>query len=183
MDPLEIVTLVVRHRVRAGREMAYEQWLQRTTRVASTYPGHLGVDVICEQGQFICVLRFSGASELQAWLGSGERQQLIEEVSPLLVEGDQTQVHIGHEFWFNPHHPKQPPRWKQACVTFLVILPLSLLIPLLWQPLFAKLPVLSGYVASNVLITLTIVLLVVYLFMPKATQLFAAWLEPRGHDS
>lgn len=78
-----------------------------------------------------------------------------------------------------PDDAPPPPRWKQACVTFLVILPLALLMPLLWQPLFRLWPWLGGYVASNVVITASIVLLVVYLFMPPVTRFFAGWLNPR----
>ena len=38
-------------------------------------------------------------------------------------------------------------------------------------------PFLSNYVVSTFLVTLTIVLLVVYLLMPAAIRLFAPWLE------
>lgn len=179
MDEFDVVTLVVRHRVKAGREAAYEQWLRRTTQIASTYPGHLGVNVMRDMGQFVCVLRFVGTHELQCWLDSSERRHLIEEVAPLLAEGDQYEVEASREFWFTPSPLAPPARWKQACITFLVILPLSMLVPLLWQPVFARLPWLGSYVASNVLITLSIVLLVVYLFMPKVTALFATWLAAR----
>jgi antibiotic biosynthesis monooxygenase (ABM) superfamily enzyme len=179
MDELDVVTLIVRHRVKAGQEAAYEQWLRRTTRIASTYPGHLGVNVMRDTERFVCVLRFVGTRELQCWLDSSERRHLIDEVAPLLVEGDQTETEASREFWFTPSSAPPPARWKQACITFLVILPLSLLVPLLWQPLFAQVPWLGGYVPSNVLITLSIVVLVVYLFMPKVTTLFSAWLNPR----
>lgn len=64
-------------------------------------------------------------------------------------------------------------------MTFLVILPLSLVVPLLWQPAFARLPWLGSYLGSNLVITASIVLLVVYLFMPRATRLFAGWLNAR----
>ncbi len=178
MDELGIVTLIVRHRIKAGQEDAYEQWLRRTTRIASTYPGHLGVNVIRGLDRFVCVLRFAGTRELQCWLDSSERRHLVNEVAPLLIEGDQTGTKAGCEFWFAPGSAVPPARWKQACITFLVILPLSLLVPLLWQPVFTRLPWLGGYVLSNVLITLSIVVLVVYLLMPKATALFAAWLNP-----
>ncbi|WP_271411522.1 antibiotic biosynthesis monooxygenase [Pseudomonas sp. Q1-7] len=178
MDELGIVTLIVRHRIKAGREDAYEQWLRRTTRIASTYPGHLGVNVIRDLDRFVCVLRFAGTHELQCWLDSSERRHLVNEVAPLLTEGDQTEAETSREFWFAPSSAVSPPRWKQACVTYLVILPLSLLVPLLWQPVFAGLPWLGGYVPSNVLITLSIVVLVVYLFMPTVTALFDAWLNP-----
>jgi antibiotic biosynthesis monooxygenase (ABM) superfamily enzyme len=179
MDDLEVVTLIVRHRVKTEHASTYEKWLRRTTQIASTYPGHLGVNVMRDAEQFICVLRFTGTGELQHWLDSNERQQLIAEVTPLLADGDQTQIETTREFWFTPNATVAPPRWKQACITFLVILPLSMLVPQLWQPVFARLPWLGGYLPSNLLITLSIVLLVVYLFMPRATALFARWLSPR----
>lgn len=179
MNEFDVVTLVVRHRVKAGQEPAYERWLRRITRIASTYPGHLGVNVMRDVGQFVCVLRFAGTLELQTWLDSSERRLLIEEVTPLLAEGDQTQVDASREFWFTPSTLAPPPRWKQASITFLVILPLSLLVPLLWQPVFARLPWLGGYLPSNLLITLSIVLLVVYLLMPRVTAWFAGWLNAR----
>lgn len=179
----DIATLVVRHRVKAGHENDYEVWLRRIIGTASRYLGHMGIDVIRSRHEglalFTCVLRFSCTLHLQAWLDSSDRQELVAEVRPLLADGDQVEVSQAHEFWFVPPTDQpQPPRWKQACVTFLVILPLSLLVPLLWQPLFLALPPLGGYLASNALITLSIVLLVVYLFMPLATRLFSRWLNP-----
>jgi len=181
-DTAETVTLVVRHRVRHGQEQAYEDWLRRIVAVASQSAGHLGVDVVRSTSGglplFTCVLRFSCPERLRSWLDSTERRQLIEEVKPLLANGDRTEVSTHHDFWFVPaDDERQPPRWKQACLTFVVILPLSLLIPQLWKPLFARQPALGAYLPSNTLITLSIVLLVVYLFMPMATRLFASWLN------
>lgn len=181
-DNDEVVTLLIRHRVRHGQRETYESWLRRIVQAAQGYPGHLGVDVIRgkegEQALFTSVLRFASAARLQHWLGSQERQQLIEEVRPLLIDDEDLALHPAREFWFNPDDTSMPPpRWKQACVTFLVILPLSLLVPLLWQPVFAALPWLGGHLASNALITLTIVLLVVYLFMPRVTRWLARWLN------
>lgn len=187
----EVVTLVIKHRIKAGQETAYEAWLRRIVTIASGYPGHLGVDVIRSKSAglqlFTCVLRFHSTEAMQTWLDSGERRQLVQEAEPMLADGDQTQVNPHNEFWFNPASDDNapPPRWKQACVTFLVILPLSLMIPLLWKPILALSPWLSSYLTSNALVTATIVLLVVYLLMPAATRLFAPWLkaankEPQG---
>ncbi|WP_275547885.1 antibiotic biosynthesis monooxygenase [Pseudomonas sp. Marseille-Q0931] len=179
----DTVTLVVRHQVRPNHVPHYEAWLRRVIAAASQCPGHLGVDVVRSRqpcvAQFTCVLRFSSLQQLQSWIDSEQRHQLISEVEPLLRTGDQLEIAQGKEFWFIPEATQMPPpRWKQACVTFLVILPLSVLVPLLWQPLFHRIPWLGGYVPSNIVITLSIVLLVVYLFMPMATRLFAAWLSP-----
>ncbi|QIB53282.1 antibiotic biosynthesis monooxygenase [Pseudomonas sp. OIL-1] len=176
------MTLVVRHCVRPEQLTAYEAWLRRTIGVADKFEGHLGVNVVRtrETGltRFTIVLRFSGPQKLHAWLESYERKQLIHEASPLLVDGDQTEVSAVKDFWFTPAASHtQPPRWKQVCVTFLVILPLSLLVPLAWRPVFANIPWLGGYLASGIVITATIVLLVVYVFMPMATGWFADWLQ------
>lgn len=178
----EVVTLLIRHRVRQGQLDPYESWLRRIVQAAQGYPGHLGVDVMRgkegEQALFTSVLRFAGAERLQHWLGSDERKRLIEEVGPLLASDEDLVLHPDREFWFTPEQATNPPpRWKQACVTFAVILPLSLLVPLLWQPLFTALPWLGGHLPSNTLITLTIVLLVVYLFMPRVTRWLAPWLN------
>lgn len=178
----DIVTLVVRHRVRSAQLTTYEVWLHRTMGVAEQFEGHLGVDVMRSRDagltHFTIVLRFSCTQRLQTWLDSAERKQLINEAVPLLVDGDQIEVSTANEFWFTPTgEHTQPSRWKQACVTFLVILPLSLLVPLAWRPVFASVPWLGSYFASGILITATIVLLVVYFFMPMVTGWFEGWLQ------
>jgi hypothetical protein len=183
--PDDVVTLVVRHRIKAGAEAQYEAWLRRTVSIAGRYDGHLGVDIIRGHGAglrlFTCVLRFRDTDSLQRWLDSSERRGLIEEVSPLLADGDQTEINRQSEFWFTPADvASPPPRWKQAAVTFLVILPLSMLVPFFWKPILGRLPALDAllsYLIGNVVITLSIVLLVVYLFMPWATRVFAPWLR------
>jgi len=186
----EVVTLVIKHRIRAGMEADYEAWLRRIVSIAGSYPGHLGVDVIRSKSGglhlFTCVLRFHSTEAMQSWLDSDQRRELVEEAKPMLADGDQTEVNPQNEFWFTPASEASappPPRWKQACVTFLVICPLTLLIPLVWGPVFALSPLLANYVISTALVTITIVLLVCYLMMPLATRLFAPWLNAtKSHD-
>ncbi|WEJ74851.1 antibiotic biosynthesis monooxygenase [Pseudomonas sp. PSE14] len=183
IDLNSVVTLVIQHKVRGESLPEYEAWLRRTVKAAQRWPGHLGVNVIRPDGcdsLFTTVVRFARADQLQAWIDSTERAALIGEVQALLEEGDHPLIQNDAEFWFTPRQAPPSPRWKQACVTFLVILPLSLLVPLLWRPLFRLQPWLGGYLASNVVITASIVLLVVYLFMPAATRLFANWLSAGG---
>lgn len=176
----ESVTLIIRHRAKPGSTADYETILRELTHAASEFPGHLGVDVMRQGEHFTSVLRFASATELQDWLDSPQRRALIERAAPLLVDGDQHELHSAHEFWFSPQdNAQQPPRWKQAVVSYVVILPLVMLVPLLWRPLFVQVPLLGSYLPANILITLTIVLLVVYVFMPRATRLFAAWLNAR----
>jgi antibiotic biosynthesis monooxygenase (ABM) superfamily enzyme len=179
----EVVTLIVKHRVKAGFEAAYEAWLRNIVSVAGQREGHLGVDVIRGKSGgldlFTCVLRFCSTDAMQRWLDSPQRQALVDEAAPMLADGDQIEVNPVNEFWFAPlaEAGSPPPRWKQAVVTLLVILPHTLLVPLLWGPLLQLNAFLSNYVVATFLITLTIVLSVVYVFMPLVTRLFAPWLE------
>ncbi|OLF54571.1 antibiotic biosynthesis monooxygenase [Pseudomonas chlororaphis] len=181
-----VVTLLVRHRVKAGQDLAYEAWLRRIIATARGYPGHLGIDVVRGHSGglalFTSVLRFASTEQLQQWLDSADRRELVAQAQPMLADGDRTEINADREFWFTPNEAgtaAPPPRWKQACVTFLVILPLSLLVPALWRPLFTWMPWFGGYLQANVLITLSIVLLVVYVFMPRVTRWFSRWLQPR----
>jgi antibiotic biosynthesis monooxygenase (ABM) superfamily enzyme len=182
--PDEVVTLIVKHRVKAGFEVPYEAWLRNIVKVAAQNVGHLGVDVVRGKNAgldtYTCVLRFCSTEAMQRWLDSPQRQALVDEAAPMLADGDQTEVNPLNEFWFSPQADagSPPPRWKQAVVTLLVILPHTLLVPLLWGPLLQLNAFLSNYVVATFLITLTIVLSVVYLFMPMATRLFAPWLSP-----
>jgi len=182
LSPDEIVTLVIKHRVKQGQEAQYEAWLRRIVAIAGSYPGHLGVDVIRGKADglhmFTCVLRFCSTDAMQSWLDSAQRRELVAEAAPMLADGDLTEVNPHNEFWFVPaSDTPPPPRWKQAVVTFCVICPLTLLIPLLWGPVFRAFPLLGNYVIGTALVTITIVLLVVYLLMPQATRLFAPWLN------
>jgi antibiotic biosynthesis monooxygenase (ABM) superfamily enzyme len=187
LSPDEIVTLVVKHRVKSGLEAQYEAWLRRIVAIAATAPGHLGVDVIRGKADslhmFTCVLRFCDTDAMQRWLGSDKRRELIAEASPLLADGDFTEVNRHNEFWFVPATEAAPPRWKQACVSFLVICPLTLLIPLIWGPIFKLYPLLANYVISTALVTVTIVLLVVYLLMPLASRALAPWLNAKPNTA
>jgi antibiotic biosynthesis monooxygenase (ABM) superfamily enzyme len=179
----EIVTLIVKHQVKAGFEKDYEAWLRNIVSVAGQREGHLGVDVVRGKrgglDTYTCVLRFCSTDAMQQWLESPERQALVDKATPMLADGDQTEVAPVNEFWFAPlaDAAKPPPRWKQAVITLLVILPHTLLVPLIWGPLLKLHPLLSNYVVATFLITLTIVLSVVYVFMPRVTRLFAPWLE------
>ena len=180
----EVVTLVIKHRVKAGFEVPYETWLRNIVTIAGQQDGHLGVDVMRGKNAgldlYTCVLRFCSTEAMQRWLDSPQRRALVNEATPMLADGDQTEVNPVNEFWFTQADAASPPppRWKQAVVTLLVILPHTLLVPLIWGPLLQLHPLLSNYVVATFLITLTIVVSVVYLFMPMATRLFAPWLSP-----
>lgn len=184
VDQQRIVTLVIDHHVRQGQQSTYEAWLKRAVASAEQQDGHLGVNVIFPNDgtrKYTSVVRFAEAWQLDEWVASASRRRLIDEVVPLLEDGDHSEVQAGSDFWFTPEHceVRQPPKWKQAVLTYLVICPLALCIPLLWQPVFQAYPALGGLLASNLLINFCIVVPVVYVVMPWATARLSGWLNAR----
>lgn len=175
------VTFVIYHRVKPGCHADYEQWLARIMPVARSYPGHLGINIIRPaDGEYLytAIIRFAGVGPMRNWVESDDRRRLIEEVSPLLADGDRTEIQEGGEFWFTPSAPgaKHPVRWKQFLVTLSVIFPLTMIVPQLWQPAFHAWPWLAGYLQSRFVIAAAIVFIVVYWVMPYYTRLVAKWL-------
>jgi len=181
----DVVTSVIQHDVRAGTEAQYETWLKHITAIAQRFPGHMGVNIIRphEGGRrYTIVLRFHTLEQMQAWLGSETRRQLIAQVEPLLEGGDQLEIKTGLEFWFTPPTSAQrhPQPYKQFLLTLSAIFPLTLLVPWVLRPLFEAVPVLGLGVMSNFVISAVIVGLMTYVIMPHYTRLVAGWLYGSG---
>lgn len=181
-DNRNVVTLVIQHKARADSLAHYEAWLKRAVTTARQQPGHLDVNVIRPDGggrHFTTVVRFADVELLQAWVNSAERKAMIEEVLPLLEDGDQTLIHDDPEFWFTPPSSTvaPPPRWKQAVLTYMVICPMTLIIPHLLAPLFARFPLLTVGITANLIVNLFIILPVVFYIMPWVTRRCAGWLR------
>ncbi len=71
----------------------------------------------------------------------------------------------------------QPPRWKQALLTYLVICPMTMVVPQLLAPLFARFPQLGGPIAGNLIVNVFVILPVVFYIMPWVTRRSAKWLQ------
>ena len=172
------VTLMVARRVAKGRYEELMAWLREGEQLATDFPGYLGSGVLApppHDDEFQIIFRFADEQTLHAWEFSASRSAWLSRGSELFADPMEHRV-SGMEGWFGAVG-QRPPRWKQAVVTLCVILPLTLLVPIVWGPILGLHPFLSNYVVATFLITLTIVLLVVYLLMPAATRLFAPWLE------
>ncbi|MFA7891600.1 antibiotic biosynthesis monooxygenase [Pseudomonas putida] len=181
-DNRNVVTLVIQHKVRAASLNDYEVWLKQAVSTARRQAGHLDVNVIRpDEGglHFTTVVRFANADLLQAWVNSAERQAMVRDVLPLLDGGDSPQVHEDPEFWFTPPGTRAvpPPRWKQAVLTYLVICPMTLVVPHLLAPLFERLPQLAGPVRGTLIGNLFVILPVVFYIMPWVTRRCAHWLR------
>jgi antibiotic biosynthesis monooxygenase (ABM) superfamily enzyme len=180
LDPQDSVTSVIQQRPKPTAVAEYEAWLKEITPAAQRFPGHRGVNVIRPHdasGAYTIVLHFDTLEHLTAWLESDTRARLVEKVRPLLVTSERIEIKTGLEFWFTPppgHRQAKP--YKQFLVTFSAIFPLTIVVPWVLQPVFARLPLLGQLIVSNFIVVAIIVGLMTYVIMPRYTRLIANWL-------
>jgi uncharacterized protein len=174
-------TLFIQHRVRASEIARYEDWLRVILAKAAEFPGHQGINIIRPSpgdNEYSIVIRYATAADAHRWVGSAERQQLIDEIADAIELGDRTRVHSGIDFWFTPTAKahRQAPGWKQWLITTSVIWPLTMFVPPLFNPLFAAVPALGTWGIRQGIIAAVMVALVVFVVMPRYVRLVADWL-------
>jgi antibiotic biosynthesis monooxygenase (ABM) superfamily enzyme len=177
-DP-QPLTVVVRRRVKPGREAAFETAMQEFLRFALSFPGNRGIHVLRpEPGgsrEYTVVDRFADLSARQAFKGSAEYRDWMRRLRELTEDEPYIEEVGGLGGWFTlPGSPRAAPptRIKMALVTFLGVYPLTSVLPPLigwllpgWHPLLV-----------NVIVTALIVAGLTWVVMPFLTRLFAGWL-------
>ncbi len=124
------------------------------------------------------IVRFDTPEHLQGWMNSEHRKRLIEKAKPILAKDDDFFIKSGLDFWFTPEDAgaKVPVRWKQFLVTWSAIYPLVLGVPLIVLPLLRLLGIPPDRHIDTLIITGSVVLLMVYIVMPRYTNLLKSWL-------
>lgn len=180
------VTVVIRRRVKAGREAEYEAWLRRLQTDARTLPGYLGVTTqrpaATGPREYVSAVRFESLAQLQAFETSALRQRHLAEVQPL-VEGDAAWERLtGLEFWFSAPPGTvvpQPSRPRMALVMIGVVFGLVLTLGALIDVALALLGLSVPYPIRLLLTVAIEVVLMTWWLMPWITRRLAPWIYPR----
>lgn len=177
----EGATIQIHHRVRPEARDRYETWLRQIIEAAGRFPGHQGVHILRPpegHHEYEIAVRFAKGDDARRWRESAERCELMATIQGDLQQAERVKTVSGIDYWFTPPTPasKQPTRWKQWLVTTAVIWPLTMIVPLLWLPLFGLLPALGTWGIRHGLVAATIVALVIYVIMPRVVKLLASWL-------
>lgn len=181
-EPREGATAVITHRVREGVHAQYEAWLGVIGPACRAAPGHIDWQIIRPipglTASYTIVVRFDTEAHLRQWMESDARHGFIEQVRPLLVEGDHYSIHGGLDFWFMPQGAlaKAPRRWRQFLVTWSAIFPLVFAVPLVVGPVLRAVGLPPHRAIDTLFGTATVVLLMVYVVMPRYTKLVRGWL-------
>ena len=121
--------------------------------------------------------RFDSLLHAEDWFGSVARQELVDEVLPLLESEEEIETQTGLEFWFHPAvGQKQARRYKQFLVTLAGIFPLTMIVPMLVRSVSDLIPLLRNTWAEHFASAAIVVALMTYVLMPRMTRLVAAWL-------
>jgi len=180
------VTVSITRSVYPERIPEVTRWVQAGVNLANRYPGFLGsgwVRSAQNSDDWHMLYRFADQQQLDAWEGSDDRTQWLEEGRDLVVES-RVEKRTGIEGWFDAPGaeaadlgvPFAPPRWKQATSIFIGFLPVNLAFTLLvttfvpgWNGLPTALKVL--------LTTMALTPIMAYWVLPKVTALLRPWLQ------
>lgn len=175
-------TVIISHRVLDGQQTSYENWLDEIATACKAQPGYLDTQVVRPIANltdtYTVIIRFASHEHMKLWMSSPERKQFIDKVRPILASDDDYKVHSGLEFLFASEeaNTKVPTRWKQFLVTWSVVYPLVLLVPMIVNPLMRQVGLPENPYLSTLFVTCMIVLLLIYLVMPQYTKLVHKWL-------
>lgn len=174
------VTVVVRRKVRPGRETDYEAWLGRLTEgAARDFDGYLGAEFHrpAPGGAYRSVFRFDSLAHLEAFERSDFRARMLETGAEFFEADAAWDRMTGLEFWFDPPPGTtlpQPSPHRMALVLIAVVFALVLALNLTLGPAMAGWPL-----PLRLLITTAIqVGLMTYVVMPWLTPRIARFVYP-----
>ena len=176
------VTTSVTQHVKRGREKDFETWLQGVYQAAAQFPGHQSITIIRPSGSsrdYTYIFRFDSYEHLRQWETSAERDQWVDNLTDLIEAPAKKQILTGLEYWFTLPGTlgrPAPPRYKIALLTIPTIYILTTILGLLATP--------GSLTATRLLkglaISVTSVILMTYVLVPRVTRLFASWLFPKA---
>jgi uncharacterized protein len=176
------VAMVFTHRVARDKVEAYLAWRRKVIEAQTHYPGYLATEFFKPHGKFqnewVDIVRYANVDDLNRWMESKERQELLKELDPIVESMHEHRV-TGLEGWFALNRGPEamvavPPPWKQTITVVFALYPTVMVLSLLTGPLLNQLAFPVQMLIGNILSCT----LLSYLVMPYATRLLNFWLSP-----
>jgi antibiotic biosynthesis monooxygenase (ABM) superfamily enzyme len=171
------VTAIFEVYVLDGRENELEKVVSDLIQAGLQHPGHLGMTALRPAGPnqpYRFISKFDRMENLRSWHESEPRLKLFNRVKELAraIESD---YHPGLESWFQfsgGNTKGLPPKWKTTLLSWVAIYPTAVAtsyflkaVASTWHPLLQTLAM-----------TLIVIPVVAYVFMPRLSVLFDRWL-------
>lgn len=173
----EAVTAVMSQRVRPDAWDEFRRAHAQITLVMRDFDGFLSCELAEPvpgiQDDHVVVFAFDSRRNLDRWLESDERQEVLALIEPL-IEGDRTlNVVGGFAGWFRMDSSREPRRWKQAIVVLIALYPTTLLLGYLQRTFTPDAPWIPALFVSNVVG----IAILTWILMPFVTRLLSRWLQ------
>jgi antibiotic biosynthesis monooxygenase (ABM) superfamily enzyme len=177
-DPL--VTVVVTHRVNPEHEQEFVEWQDRMRDAESTFDGFRGTELFRPiagiQDNWAAIYRYTNAADLDKWLTSKKRQQLLAEGEKFRDFQSRTiDNSFGSWFAFDDHGNEAPlpSDTKISVAVWVGLYPTVVLLTLAVSPL--RMPLWLGMLIGNLLSSF----IITFVAMPYyVNPLLKRWLRP-----
>lgn len=176
------VTEVIIAQVDPSNEKSFREWSAKIHQVEAKFHGFRGVYIQSPKHghgtHWITILQFDSSENLERWLNSSERQEILKESSHLISSLETHRVESPYAGWFNSiaHTEEIPAVWKQTMMVLLVLFPIVMLELKYLSPLTSSLNISLGTFIGNAIS----VSLISFPFMPLAIGLLGWWIFPKN---
>ena len=173
------LTTVVRHTIKSGAKKDFENWVNDIGQKVSAFKGFKGRYVVppktgATTNEYIVAFQFENLSDLMAWMDSDERKSALTTLKLFSEKEMELEHQEGIDYWFTTSgfEAKRPPKWKMAILTWVVVFPMVLVLLEIFGRLFPSFsPTIKVFFVS-----ITLVGLLTWFFMPYLSKLFKKWL-------
>lgn len=175
----EYVTEVFITEVSPDKVKAFREWIAKMHQVESKFPGFRGVYVQSPSSgnkNWITFLQFDHSENLDRWLASPERHEVMQESGSLIKSLESHRVISPFAGWFASiaKEGEAPAVWKQTMIVLLVLYPIVMLELRFLNPLLTALnPSLGTFIGNAISVSL-----VSWPMVPIAIWFLGWWLSP-----
>ncbi len=177
-----VITEIFVTRVTPDKEKAYRKWIAKIHQEEAKFPGFRGMylqsPASVEGENWITLLQFDTQENLDRWLSSSERSNVLNEAQTLITSLESHRIISPYAGWFSSitKGGATPNVWKQTMLILLVLFPIVMLemkfLPFLTGGLN---PALAMFISNAIS-----VVLLAWPLTPLAIRLLTWWLLPSG---
>lgn len=177
------VTEVFITHVAPAQEEAFRLWTAKMHRLEADFPGFRAVYLQppperSTDGRWITLLQFDSIENLERWLQSSERAQLLQESAAFVSSLQSNRLISPYSGWFASiaREGAVPSTWKQTMTVLLMLFPIVMLEMKYLSPLLKGYNASFGTFISNAIS----VSLLAFPCLPMANRCLGWWLLPTG---
>lgn len=171
------VTAVMSQRILPEDIAGFRKAEAEIAAAMARFPGFISLEhsppITGVQDDYVVSFTFGSRADLDHWLDSDSRRQVLRLVEPFIAGDRMLNVVGGFGGWFVAEKEQAPKQWKQALAVLIALYPTTLTLSLMQNRFFADVPWVPALFVSNVLGISALT----WLLMPRLTSLLKGWLE------